>query len=331
VNYQIAVLLQESSQTGEARRVAVNSAAQWGLQAQEAGRLAIIVTELARNVVQHGGGGEVLIGRCAQGGVELLALDRGPGMKNVAECLRDGYSTAGTPGTGLGAIRRLSDFFDIYSVPGQGTAVLVRVCTPRTGRAHEWDLGAVCLAARGEKLPGDCWSVLAENSELMLMIADGIGHGPAAAEAATAAVEVFSGCNGWELHDCMESIHLALRKTRGAAVALASVDSSRAEVRFVGVGNISGLIITGTDTVRTMVSHNGLVGHVLTRIHEFVYPWPSEGLLIMHSDGLATLHLENYADLLRKHPSLIAGVLYRDFTRGRDDVTVLVARRGRSE
>jgi hypothetical protein len=76
-----------------------------------------------------------------------------------------------------------------------------------------------------------------------------------------------------------------------------------------------------------MVSYNGTVGHEVRKIQEFTYQWPQQGLLVMHSDGLKTQwRLDRYPGLMHKHPSLIAGVLYRDFNRGRDDVTVLVAR-----
>ena len=60
-------------------------------------------------------------------GVEILALDKGPGIRDLERSLRDGYSTAGGAGTGLGAISRLSSEFDVYSPPGKGTALLARI------------------------------------------------------------------------------------------------------------------------------------------------------------------------------------------------------------
>jgi hypothetical protein len=124
----------------------------------------------------------------------------------------------------------------------------------------------------------------------------------------------------------MHALHGALRSTRGAAVALAVVDLRSQTLRFVGVGNLAGYIFSGEES-RSLVSHNGTVGHSLHKVQEFGYPFPPGSLLVMHSDGLATRwQLNAYAGLVSHHPSLIAGVLYRDFNRGRDDVTVLAAR-----
>jgi hypothetical protein len=111
-------------------------------------------------------------------------------------------------------------------------------------------------------------------------------------------------------------------------LAVTEVDFERLAVRFAGVGNISGTIVSPAKS-SSMVSYNGTVGHEVRKIQEFVYEWPKGGLLVMHSDGMGTQwRLDRYAGLADKHPSLIAGVLYRDFNRGRDDVTVLVAREG---
>jgi hypothetical protein len=120
--------------------------------------------------------------------------------------------------------------------------------------------------------------------------------------------------------------HAGLRSTRGGALAVADVDLGRGLVRFCGLGNISAAIVAN-GVVRRLVSQNGTAGHSAARIDEFSYPWPSGGLLVLHSDGLGThWDLDRYPGLARRHPGLIAGVLYRDFTRGRDDATVIVAR-----
>jgi hypothetical protein len=76
-----------------------------------------------------------------------------------------------------------------------------------------------------------------------------------------------------------------------------------------------------------MVSMNGTLGHSVGRIQHFSYPWGKTSALIMHSDGLATRwNMDQYPGLAARHPALLAGVLYRDFCRRRDDVTILVSR-----
>jgi hypothetical protein len=79
-------------------------------------------------------------------------------------------------------------------------------------------------------------------------------------------------------------------------------------------------------------AHNGIAGHEARRIHEFSYPFPDDGLLVLHSDGLKSQwSLDGYPGLAERDPALIAGILFRDFNRGRDDVTVVVARVSRGE
>lgn len=327
-----AIAVQEESQVAEARRGAVSAARALGFGEEDAGRVAIVATELATNLVKHGKGGELLVGSYEDrtgSGIECLALDKGPGMADVGVSSRDGHSTAGSTGTGLGAINRGAHFVDIYSRPGLGTAVLVRM---RMGRpadakpAAEPLSGAINLPKKGEEACGDAWCIRSHGDGFKLMVADGLGHGPTAAEASHAAVRVFFAEPMLPPGELLERMHAALRPTRGAAVSIADVHCGRGSVVFAGIGNVAGVLVTG-GSARRMVSHNGTVGHVAKRVQEFSYPFEGVPLIILCSDGLGTSwSLDSYPGIAHRHPSLIAGVLYRDFNRGRDDVTVLVAR-----
>ncbi|MEH2284853.1 MAG: ATP-binding SpoIIE family protein phosphatase [Nostoc sp.] len=326
----VAIPITESSQTGEARRVAIALATRLGFQETQRGKVGIVVTEVASNLIQHGQGGVLLLRLIEDDsaiGIEVLSLDKGRGMVDVDECLQDGFSTAGTLGNGLGAIRRLSDFFDIYSIPKQGTALLAHLWANSAPHLPEktLEIGAICLPKRGEEVSGDGWACQIDHCRTLLLVADGLGHGPAAANAASLAVRIF------QEHDrspgaIVEAAHAALRSTRGAALAIAEIDFEQQSVRFAGIGNIAASIFSFTEH-HHLLSHNGTVGHEIRKIQEFSYPWYANGLLIMHSDGLdPKWQLNRYPGLSEKHPSLIAGVLYRDFNRERDDVTVLVAK-----
>jgi anti-sigma regulatory factor (Ser/Thr protein kinase) len=328
----VALPILESSQAGEARRIAIALASRLGFNETDRGKVGIVVTEVANNLVQHAIDGKLLLQPLTRNnieGIEILALDKGPGISNISECLRDGFSTAGTPGTGLGAISRLSAFFDIYSVPTVGTAVLSHLwasTSPTRQPDSKLESGVVCLPISGEEVSGDAWAIDQDSSRSLLLVADGLGHGPQAALASQEAVRIFRANLGRSPKEIIEVMHPALRSTRGAALAIAEVDVERLTVRFAGVGNISGTIFS-PEKSNSMVSYNGTVGHEVRKIQEFVYQWPKGGLLVMHSDGLGTQwRLDRYPGLVAKHPSLMAGVLYRDFNRGRDDVTVLVAR-----
>jgi anti-sigma regulatory factor (Ser/Thr protein kinase) len=308
-----------------------------GFAESEIGKVSLIATELATNLVKHATTGQqVLLRSLAWGdrlGIEILALDRGPGIADLTRSLRDGHSTVGSPGIGLGGIQRSSSEFEIYSKAGQGTAVMSRVWAQGPARPSPpriAEVGAVCLPLRADEPCGDAWTVEQSEHRAIALVADGLGHGADAAQAAQATVALFSKVAAKDPLSIVETIHAGLRGTRGAAVAVAELDAARRVVRFTGIGNISACIYRGQGC-RSLVSHNGIAGGEARKIQEFSYPWPRDGLLLLHSDGLAThWSFDNYPGLSARHPTLIAGVLYRDLSRQRDDTTVLALKETRT-
>src|SRR5215475_6085928 len=324
--------IREMSGVAGARREVTGLARTVGFDESEIGKVALVVTEAATNLVKHTPQGQLLARAFDRDGVpviEVLALDQGPGIANIGDSLRDGYSTSGSPGTGLGAIKRLSDEFDIYSAPGKGSALVAQLWSRKQpGGTHSPPLkiGVICLPKPGEVACGDAWAVEWRGGHCVILVADGLGHGTDAAVASMAAVNALRTHPQLAPAELIEFAHGALRSTRGAALAVADLDLAQ-EVKYAGVGNIVGMTYA-TGSARHMVSHSGIVGHEVRKIQEFVYPWSQNALLIMHSDGLTThWNLDQYPGLTGRHPRLIAGVLYRDFTRDRDDVTVVVAKK----
>ena len=336
----IHVPVTDASQVGEARRCTARIAQAAGLDERGVGTATIIATELANNLYRYGGGGEILLlpvkAASESGGaeIEITAVDRGGGMADVAACMRDGYSTGGTPGNGLGAVKRLSSEFDLFSLPGRGTVVLSRV-RQETSRADIQPNGpmswsAVSRSAPGEEVCGDTWRVAMRDGTLSILMADGLGHGPGAAEAASAVGQAFAADPFAPPAITMALAHRRASSTRGAAAAVAVLDSATRTLRYCGVGNIAGSLRRAHDS-RGLFSHNGTVGHQRPKFAEFEYHWPAgeEGLLVMHSDGLQSRwNLEDHPGLVVRHPGIVAAVLARDYVRGRDDVTVLAVRLG---
>src|SRR5687768_2318246 len=246
---QTVIPVAESSQVGQARRVASQLAAQAGLGETECGKVAIVATELGNNLLRHAGGGHLLLRSfVADAGstAELIALDSGPGMPDVDRCFTDGFSTGGTPGNGLGAVRRLSSEFDVYTKQAGGTVILSRVGpAPRhpggAGPSFEW--GAVLVPAPGEEVCGDTWRVAQDAGRVTVLVADGLGHGPLAAEASAAAGRAFEDNPAADPKALIEAAHVAVAGTRGAAVAAAKLDASDRVLRYAGVGNISGSLL----------------------------------------------------------------------------------------
>ena len=327
----------EQSQVGEARRAANRLATDHDLDETARGRVAIVVTELGNNLWRHAQKGRLLIGcRKSDEGcqLEVIAIDSGPGMADVARCLRDGYSSGGTPGTGLGAVQRLSTDFSVFSSPGKGTVILSRTWVPsasapaaRSFRAR-FAHAAICLAAPGETISGDAWDIrLDGDGKAAVIVADGLGHGPVAAEAAAEALKAFGTLRGSPAA-VLERAHPALRSTRGAAVAIAELDADAGTVVYAGAGNISGRLISGIED-RSLMSQHGTLGVAIRRLQDVSYPWPDHSIVVLHSDGLLTRwNLKDVGGLLQCDPAVIAGWLLRDFTRGHDDVTIVVLKRG---
>jgi anti-sigma regulatory factor (Ser/Thr protein kinase) len=321
----------DSSQVSAARRAASDAAQAGGFDDFSAGRVALVATELATNLIKHAAGGEIVIGTYADGsgsGIELLALDKGNGIADLARAFEDGVSTAGSPGNGLGAIRRQADQVNVFTRPKLGTAIAARIGNGRPAKIDgDPVVGAIALPVHGERVCGDGWAFARPAKGPTLMVADGSGHGPAANAAAQAALKTFQDCADEDCTEILARMHEQLAPTRGAAVAVARVDRKARVVRFVGVGNIGGAIVAPDGGVRRMVSHNGTVGHVAPRIREFTYPWADGSVVLMHSDGLsAKWDFAAYPGLAASHPSLIAGVLFRDFRRANDDATVVAIR-----
>ncbi|MBS7778699.1 ATP-binding SpoIIE family protein phosphatase [Acidovorax sp. CCYZU-2555] len=292
------------------------------------GQAAIIVNELGSNLCKHVRNGQLWIA-ARQGDtpeIEMLSVDSGPGISDVALAMRDGFSTAGSPGTGLGAVQRLATDFDLHSDVDKGTVILARL-RPGAHRKQGFKWGVVALPAPGETVCGDSWGVAFEGKRAAMLVADGLGHGEHAAHASLAAVELFAQQPFAELKSALEQAHVMLRMTRGAAVTRAQLDAEENVLRAVGAGNVAIRVVSGVFN-RSVLAQHGTVGVQMRRVEETGMNWPAHALVVCHSDGLQSRWPpEAITALIGRDPALAAAVLVRDYGRGRDDVTVLVMRR----
>jgi anti-sigma regulatory factor (Ser/Thr protein kinase) len=199
MNITAAYAVHESSQVAGPRRAATDLAGRSGFSEERAGKVALVVTELATNLTKHATGGEMLL-RSIRGtdggtdlrGIEILAIDRGPGVRDVSGAREDGYSTAGSLGHGLGSIERQSDFFQIYTQPS-GTIVLARLWSEKPGvvaRKPPFEIGAVLVSHPGEDICGDGWDWTMRDDRFAILVADGLGHGFSAHEASRGKITV---------------------------------------------------------------------------------------------------------------------------------------------
>jgi len=320
------VAVTDTSSVGEVRRVALLAAQRLGFDETQCGEFALLATESSRNVLVHGGGGQVLIAGMKEGHTALariLAMDKGPGIANMAKAMSDGYSTAGTMGGGLGAIKRKSTALEIFTGKG-GTIVLMELGKEPT--RDKLQIAGLAVPYPGERFCGDGWTFHQTRERMMALLVDGLGHGIDAADAAQEAIATFHERAELGPADILSHVHDALRKTRGAVAAIAEIRPREQKLRYAGVGNISAVVLSG-GTSRSLVSHNGTLGMTISRIQEFQADWPADGVLVLHSDGLQSRwDLGKYAGLMVKHPAVIGGALLRDFRRQRDDASVVVVK-----
>jgi len=323
------VRVDDSSRVAECRRVAIQMARREGLSEQQSANAAIVASELATNMAKYAQGGALQIATLSErwrSGVELMALDRGPGMASVSACMADGFSTGASAGSGLGAVRRLSNYFDIHSIPGRGTVVVSQIYGDGASPLPAFRLGITTRAVAGEPVCGDTWGVRHAGRWTMLMVADGLGHGVLASEAATAALTAFHRSKDDSTVGVAKAMHGALRGTRGAAIAVARVEFEAGVVQFTGLGNIAGVVISQEGT-HNMISHYGTAGHEAPHVREFQYPWTKNSVIVMHSDGVSgSWNPDAYPGFSRMHEALISALLYRDCGRDRDDACVIVGR-----
>jgi anti-sigma regulatory factor (Ser/Thr protein kinase) len=314
----------DASSVGAARRAALMAAHKLGLDETRSGELALLAVESSRNVLIHGGGGQLILsGMAQQDGplARILAMDKGAGISNVYDAMSDGFSTAGTMGGGLGAMKRISTGLELFTGRG-GTIVMLEL--GQAEPACEVLIAGLAVPLAGERFCGDGWDYHSTPERTLVLLADGIGHGREAYEAAQEAVATFRNHLDLGTGDILSYLHDALRKTRGAVAAVAEIRPKERKLVYAGVGNISGVLLTAGAS-HSLVSHNGTLGMTTHRIQEFRTDWPADGVLVMHSDGLQSRwDLGSYAGLLSRHPAVIAGALLRDFRRQRDDASAVV-------
>lgn len=323
--------IDDPSCVGEARRHAAALCQDLGFDEVLAGQAAIVVNELGSNLCKHARQGQLWIAthKGAQPELEIVSVDSGPGIGNLPLAMSDGYSTGGTPGTGLGAVQRLATDFDIHSDMDKGTVVLARFRPPSSQppSARAFRVAAMALPAPGEVVCGDAWAIALDGQRAALLVADGLGHGVLAAEASEAAVDLFARQPFAEMKAGLEQAHQVLRMTRGAAISCLQLDAAANSLLAAGAGNVAIRVMSGIYN-RSVLVQNGTVGVQMRQVEVTTMAWPEHAIVLCHSDGLQSRWSPDaITALLGRDPALAAAVLLRDYGRGRDDVTVLIVRR----
>ncbi|WP_029272497.1 SpoIIE family protein phosphatase [Flavobacterium sp. KJJ] len=311
-----------------------NLALQLGFSPHRAAETDIIVAELTSNLIKYAGGGELLYRAHLEEGhneIEIYCLDNGKGIENVNKIMHDGYSSSNTLGQGLGAIKRLSNDFQIYSLRNWGTIQYVKICektdftvSPIAGGLN---FSAVRVNYPGERVCGDGYHIKHSKKGFQILVGDGLGHGANAHEAVQQAIKAFKQCGESEPAAILRDIHEKVKKSRGLVATIACVDYQSENWNICGIGNINTRIYSGMEN-KTYTPYNGIIGHNIPRtLNSAIVPYQKHQVIVMHSDGLRTRwNLNDLTSIIKQNPGIIASSLYKDNIRGTDDATVLVGK-----
>jgi anti-sigma regulatory factor (Ser/Thr protein kinase) len=315
--------VEDASAAAACRGAALALAGRLDFPAARADQLVLAVTEAASNLHKHASQGMMLlrIGRDGgKPGIEMVTIDAGPGLGDTGAALRDGHSTSGTLGIGLGAIRRLADFCELYSTAGHSTVLVARFwAAPRSDAVRH---AGLVRPITGETECGDVFGAIETDGSITGILCDGLGHGPLAATAAIEAVTAVLEEPMAEPAVLIERAHRRMHHTRGGAVGVVQI--SGPVILFAGLGNISAVILAD-GTRKGMLSVPGIAGHQASRIRQFEYTAPPGAAIILHSDGISNRwEPQALPGLNARDPLVVGAALLAAAGTRRDDAGVLV-------
>ncbi len=308
-------------------------AEQAGFSGHRLGEVEIIIAEVTSNLIKYATKGGSILARpltYPSKGMEIIAIDDGPGMSKPVKMLEDGISSGVTLGQGLGAIRRLSEGFDLYSLPKWGTILYSRFFVDRSHKSprNVMEICALNVCKPQESVSGDCWGYVTSGRKTRVILVDGLGHGPAAHIPARQAVELFRAASQTEPAEQLKATHAELKKSRGAVATIVHIDEVNNQLLYSGVGNITMKLLSGARS-KGCFSYNGIVGHIMPNVLEdHQLQWDRQtDTLVMHSDGIsARWDIQKYPGILQRPGIILCAALYKDFNRDNDDSTVVVAK-----
>jgi anti-sigma regulatory factor (Ser/Thr protein kinase) len=329
-SYQV----EERSYVAYIKREIHNQLARTKFTQTRAAEIDIIVSELASNLVKHAGSGELLYrihDDPTNPMFEILSVDKGPGMQDATRMTRDGVSTTSTLGQGLGAINRLSNLAQLYSIPGWGTILYALVkhrgeaIVPK--KPFDLEVRALCVSKPRETTCGDGYMVKHTENDILIFFGDGLGHGIYAKEAVDCAAGVFFETTENEPVAILREMHEKVRRTRGLVATIAIFGKKTLDWKICGIGNILTRMYSGVQ-YKNYMPYNGTIGlNIPTSMNPSVFPIARNQHLIMCSDGIQTRwDLSKYNAIFKYDNQILAAAIYRDFTRGNDDSSVLIAK-----
>lgn len=309
---------------------------------KEIAEVSIVVNELCDNMIKHAAvEGKIRFSQIVdenRTGIEIVAEDKGPGIENIEEMLKDGVSSKGTLGGGFGAIRRLSDYFEIRSntkslgdsTVQPGTIIVVkkwRASSLHTSRVISSDITVSVLTKPyyGSSVNGDGYYIRSSSGKDIIAVLDGLGHGVEAFEATNCAIKIIDENTHKSVEEIMKTMNLVLKNKRGAVVALFSIDRFEKEFEMLSIGNIDIRLMSEEATER-LFSYNGYIGGYTGNFKTTRHAYKRGDILTLCTDGVSTKwEFEQYINENISNPTVLCNLVFNEYARQNDDATMLVA------
>lgn len=320
----------DDASVSQAREAARRAGRSVGLPETARESLVVAASELARNQLVHAQWGRVFvrcISRAGVAGVEVIAIDRGPGIAEPARAMRERVRSPVGLGHGLGGAARLSDELDLDVRTGEGTHIRARKLAGPV--AYRSELAILARPAEGEIVCGDdaTFARLGDDRVLLALL-DGVGHGPQARDASRAAVEVLhrrpDGAPEELLRECDET----LAATRGAAMSVLRFDPRARSFEHACLGDITTRIARLPRGEHRFACRAGIVGRRVPfekKVRTERAAKRERDVLIAHTDGIRA-DWELPPELALQHPLVTADYLLHHCARADDDALVAVFR-----
>jgi anti-sigma regulatory factor (Ser/Thr protein kinase) len=319
----ISIPINKETDVFNARIKGKKTAAAMGFGEIALAEIEIVISELGTNIVKHAGSRGIIIFRPVRDararGIEIIARDRGTGMRNGTS-IRDGISTTGTLGIGLSGVKRLMDELDVKT--GESGSVIRTVKWMAEDFRSQIRCSALSKPKSGETVCGDAFFFKRLPSCVVFSVIDALGHGLNAHRVAEQTLGILENHYREPLETIIKCCHLELKNTRGAAISIGRIDFHTGKFQHIGIGNVETRVY-GTPEVISPSCTNGTLGMNIERIRTDEYLYTKGMLLVMFSDGISQ-KFEIESAMLRKTPQEISNFVLDSYARAYDDATVLV-------
>lgn len=300
--------------------------------------MALVVSEMVSNQVKHAGGkGMLQIWQQPGPVLDILSLDYGPGIANLALAEEDGYSSVNTLGKGLGSIRRLSDQAHVYTQQEShgrekrwnGTALLARFCPHGKQDCQDAEkhpalkIGLYSRSLSDDRYNGDRIYVRQDHETLRWMHLDGLGHGEHAEKATADLAGLLQHYDAPA--EMLAAVDRQLHNSRGAVAIIGELGLGSRALHILGVGDMHAHVLE-QGGMHTVSFAPGVLGKEHKSPEVTSLKLDQRCVVVTASDGIRrNWDVSNFPGLFNLHPQLIAYVLGNIMGRISDDQSVCVA------